>query len=79
MPYLSLTEEEKKAMLGEIGVRSFDELIKDIPVSLRDPKISLPSSLSEPEVQDLISKLGRKNTSTKDALSFLGPGNQWHL
>ncbi|MEI7751718.1 MAG: aminomethyl-transferring glycine dehydrogenase subunit GcvPA [Candidatus Omnitrophota bacterium] len=79
MPYLSLTEEEKKAMLGEIGVRSFDELIKDIPVSLRDPKISLPSSLSEPEVQDLISKLGRKNTSTKDALSFLGAGSYEHF
>jgi len=79
MPYLSLTEEEKKAMLGEIGVRSFDELIKDIPVSLRDPKISLSSSLSEPEVQDLISKLGRKNTSTKDALSFLGAGSYEHF
>ncbi|MFA7255750.1 MAG: aminomethyl-transferring glycine dehydrogenase subunit GcvPA [Candidatus Omnitrophota bacterium] len=79
MPYLSLTEEEKKAMLGSVGVRSFDELISDIPVSLRDPKIDLPSSLSEPEVQALISKLGRKNTSTKDALSFLGAGSYEHF
>jgi glycine dehydrogenase subunit 1 len=79
MPYLSLTEEEKKTMLGEIGVRSFDELIKDIPGSLRNPKIDLPPSLSEPEVQDLISKLGRKNTSTKDALSFLGAGSYEHF
>jgi glycine dehydrogenase subunit 1 len=79
MPYLSLTDDEKKAMLGAIGVRSFDELIRDIPVSLRDPKIALPPSLSEPEVQDLISKLGRKNTSTKDALSFLGAGSYEHF
>lgn len=79
MPYLSLTEEEKKAMLGEIGVRSFDDLIKDIPASLRDPKIVLPPSLSEIEVQELISKLGRKNTSTKDALSFLGGGSYEHF
>ena len=79
MPYLSLTEEEKKSMLGEIGVRSFDELIKDIPVSLRDPKILLSPSLSEPEVQDLISKLGRKNTTTRDALSFLGAGSYEHF
>ncbi len=79
MPYLSLSEEEKEAMLGSVGVRSFDELIKDIPASLRDPKISLPPSLSEPEVQDLISKLGRKNTSTKDALSFLGAGSYEHF
>jgi glycine dehydrogenase subunit 1 len=79
MPYLSLTEDEKKAMLGQVGVRSFDELIKDIPASLRDPKIVLPPSLSEPEVQDLISKLGRKNTSTRDALSFLGAGSYEHF
>jgi glycine dehydrogenase subunit 1 len=79
MPYLSLTEEEKNAMLVEVGVRSFDELIKDIPASLRNPKIDLPPSLSEPEVQDLISKLGRKNTSTKDVLSFLGAGSYEHF
>ena len=79
MPYLSLTEEEKKAILGEIGIRSFDELIQDIPVSLRDPKIDLPPSLSEPEIQDLITRLGRKNTSTKDALSFLGAGSYEHF
>ena len=79
MPYLSLTDEEKKAMLGQIGVRSFDELIKDIPVSLRDPKIALPSSLSEPEIQDLIVKLGRRNTTARDVLSFLGAGSYDHF
>jgi glycine dehydrogenase subunit 1 len=79
MPYLSLTEDEKRTILGEIGVRSFDELIRDIPGSLRDPKIALPSSLTELEIQDLIGKLGRKNTSTKDSLSFLGAGSYEHF
>ena len=79
MPYLSLTEEEKKAMLGEIGVRSFDELIKDIPAALRNPKIDLPPSLTEPEIQDLIKKLGRRNTTTQDVLSFLGAGSYEHF
>lgn len=79
MSYLSLTDEEKKAMLGAIGIRSFDELIRDIPVPLRDPKIDLPPSLSEPEIQDLITKLGRKNISTKDVLSFLGAGSYEHF
>ncbi len=79
MPYLSLTEEEKKSMLDRVGVRSFEELIRDIPVSLRDPQIALPPSLSEPEVQDLISKLGRRNTTTRDALSFLGAGSYEHF
>ena len=79
MPYLSLTDDEKKSLLGEIGVRSFEQLIQDIPVSLRVPKVDLPLSLSEPEIQDLISKLGRKNTTTKDALSFLGAGSYEHF
>ncbi len=79
MPYLSLTEEEKNAMLVEIGVRSFDELIKDIPASLRNPKIALPDGLSEPEVQDLVTQLGRGNTSSRDVLSFLGAGSYEHF
>ena len=79
MPYLSLTDDEKKDLLREIGVRSFDQLIQDSPVSLRDPKINLPLSLSELEIQDLIAKLGRKNTSTKDARSFLGAGSYEHF
>ncbi len=79
MPYLSLTENEKSSILGQIGVRSFDELIKDIPVSLRDPKIALPPALTEIEVQGLIGKLGRQNTSTKDVLSFLGAGSYEHF
>ena len=79
MPYLSLTDVEKKDILKEIGVRSFDDLIKDIPVLLRDPKMVLPPSLSEPEIQDLITHLGRKNTTTQDSLSFLGAGSYEHF
>ncbi len=79
MPYLSLTDDEKKAMLAEIRVGSFDELLKDIPASLRDPKIVLPPSLTEPEIQALITRMGRKNTTTQDALSFLGAGSYEHF
>ncbi len=79
MPYLSITEEDKKNFLNEIGVRSLDELIAAIPASLRHPKISLPGGLSEPEVQSLITRLGQKNTSTKDFLSFLGGGSYEHF
>lgn len=79
MSYLSLTEAEKKSMLERVGASSFDELIKDIPASLRSPKIVLPPALSEPEVQDLVSKIGHKNTTTRDALSFLGAGSYEHF
>lgn len=79
MPYLSLTETEKRSMLDRAGARSFDELIRDIPVSLRDPRIDLPSALSEPELQGLIAKLGHRNTTARDVLSFLGAGSYEHF
>jgi len=79
MPYLSLTEEDKKAFLHQIGVRSFSELIASIPQSLRDPKVSIPEALSEPEVQGLITRLGGLIISTKDFLSFLGAGSYEHF
>lgn len=79
MPYLSLTEEDKKTFLKEIGVRSFEDLIAAIPASLRNPKISIPAALSELEVQTLVTKLGQKNITTKDFLSFLGGGSYEHF
>lgn len=79
MSYLSLTDEDKKTLLREIGVSSVEDLLKDIPASLKKPKISIPPGLSEPEVQDLITQLGRKNITTKDFLSFLGAGSYEHF
>ena len=65
MPYLSLTDEDRGSLLRTIGVRSLEDLIKDIPASLRNARISLPEGLSEPEVRALITRLGRKNTTTQ--------------
>lgn len=79
MPYLSLTAEDKKNLLNEIGVSSIEDLIKNIPASLRNPKISLPAGLSEPELQEWIARLGRKNSTTRDYLSFLGAGSYDHF
>ena len=79
MPYLSLTDEDKKSILQILGVRSLEDLIRGIPASLRNAKISLPEGLSEPEVQTLITQRGRKNTTTKDFLSFLGAGSYEHF
>ena len=47
-PYLPNTEQEIKAMLDTIGVKSTDELFEDIPASLRlSRKLNLSDSLSE--------------------------------
>lgn len=79
MHYLSLTDEDRKSILREIGVRSLEDLLKQIPASLRDPKISLPPALSELEVQKLVDRLGDRNVTAKDRLSFLGGGSYEHF
>lgn len=79
MPYLSLTDEDRNCLLQTIGVRSFEELLGDIPKSLRSVKLNLAEGLSEPEVQALVQRLGKRNTTSRDALSFLGAGSYEHF
>ncbi len=79
MPYLPLTDTERQEILRTLGVQSFDALLTDIPEKLKNPKINLPEGLGEMEVQSLISQVGAKNTTTKDALSFLGAGSYEHF
>ncbi len=66
-------------MLKEIGVSSFEDLLKGVPRELRNPKIDLPDGLSELEIQSLLSKLGAKNAHSKTHLSFLGGGSYEHF
>ncbi len=79
MHYLPLTPDDRKVLLKEIGVDSFDRLIAGIPNSLKNPKISLETGLSEVELQALIADLGSKNRTTKECLSFLGGGSYDHF
>lgn len=75
MHYLSLTDDDRQQLLREIGVHSFEDLLKPVPQALRNPEIALPPGLSELEVQRLIDRLSEKNVTTKDFLSFLGGGS----
>ena len=60
-------------MLERIGVDSLDALFKDLPASLRDPTISLPPALSEPELIALLSERAADNAAPSRP-SFLGAG-----
>ncbi len=72
MPYLPNTPADIEAMLQKIGVRSFEELVSDIPPELRSQaEIKLPAGLSELQVRDRIESLARENMP---AISFLGGG-----
>lgn len=79
MQYHPLTEEDKKNILCDIGVSSFEDLLNSIPLSLRHPKLNIASGLSEMEVENLALSLGAKNKTTKDVLSFLGGGSYDHF
>ncbi|HTL47929.1 MAG TPA: aminomethyl-transferring glycine dehydrogenase subunit GcvPA [Verrucomicrobiae bacterium] len=79
MHYLPLTEEDKRKMLEEIGVSSFEDLLKGIPAALRDPELRIGEALSEFDIQNLMKTLGKKNKSAADVLSFLGGGSYEHF
>ena len=74
-PYLPNTEQEIKAMLDTIGVKSTDELFEDIPASLKlSRKLNLSDSLPEFEIRKHFKELASKNISIEDKVCFLGAG-----
>lgn len=75
MSYVPNTELEQEAMLHEIGVNRFEELIDAIPHSIRQiEKFELFPALSEFEVVTLLQKYSQKNLNSSDYVSFMGGG-----
>jgi glycine dehydrogenase subunit 1 len=79
MDYIPNTEADLQAMLDEIGVKSFDDLIASIPPSLRVPTLNLPAPLSEMELARELNRIASCNVSLDQALSFLGAGAYEHF
>ena len=80
MPFISNTDEQRKQMLEEIGVDSFEDLLKGIPEDLliRKP-LNLDEPLSEFEVTKKIKELATRNKNTTEVVSFLGAGIYDHF
>ncbi|HKC20584.1 MAG TPA: aminomethyl-transferring glycine dehydrogenase subunit GcvPA [Candidatus Dormibacteraeota bacterium] len=74
MPYLVHSPEDRAAMLETIGVRSIDDLLVDIPQSLRLEDLQLPNGLSELETMAQVSALAARNKVYPDRLTFRGGG-----
>jgi glycine dehydrogenase subunit 1 len=71
--YLSLTDADREAMLGAIGVGSVDELFRDIPAGMRfRGELDVPPALPEAELTRHLEELAAKNVV--DDVSFLGAG-----
>ena len=66
-------------MLGAIGVDSLDDLIGDIPVEHRHPRLNLDAGLSEQELSGVFAAIAAENASSVNGyISFLGAGAYRH-
>lgn len=66
----------KAAMLAAVGASSVEDFYADIPASIRLKRpLDLPAAIeSEAELVRHVERLLARNTSTREALSFLGAG-----
>jgi glycine cleavage system P protein (glycine dehydrogenase) subunit 1 len=73
LSYLSLTDADREAMLGAIGVQTVEELFRDIPAGVHfDRELAVPPALTEVELQRHLEELASKNVV--DEVCFLGAG-----
>lgn len=80
MAFVPNTDQERQEMLERIGVKSFDELIKAIPESIRLKKdLDLPPRLSEYEVVKLMNDYASKNITAATHVCFMGGGSYDHF
>jgi glycine dehydrogenase subunit 1 len=74
LPYLVHSPEDRAAMLETLGARSINDLLVDIPQSLRIDSLQLPEGLSEMETMAQVSALAARNRVFPDRLTFRGGG-----
>lgn len=72
MNYVPHTDKDRSEMLKTIGVKSIDDLFRDIKPELRPKSFDIPEGRSEFEVCRYIKKLADKNAT--DLINFVGAG-----
>jgi glycine dehydrogenase subunit 1 len=77
MSYIPHTQEQENEMLKAIGLKSKEELFKDIKPELQAKSFNLPGGLSEFEVLEHIRKLASKNQG--ELVNFIGAGFYDHF
>src|ERR1700676_4956956 len=79
MRYLPLTEPDRRAMLGAIGVPSVDSLFRDVPAAARlAGPVDLPRAMGELEVERSLGRMAAKNVSAGSVPFFIGAGVYRH-
>ncbi len=78
MRYLPLSEADRRQMLSVIGAKSVDDLYGDVPKSVLNPKIDLPTHKGELEVERLMGAMAAKNRAAGAGPFFVGCGAYKH-
>jgi glycine dehydrogenase subunit 1 len=79
MVYTPNTEAQRKEMLESIGLSSVSDLYREVPASVLDPKIDLPTPLPEPELVAEMRRLSELNADAAHYATFLGAGSYNHF
>jgi Glycine cleavage system protein P (pyridoxal-binding), N-terminal domain len=80
MKYIPNTREQLEEMLKTIGVSSFEELIKDIPESLRfKGDLNIKGPLSEDELISYIRSIEKENADFASLKPLVGAGSYKHF
>jgi glycine dehydrogenase subunit 1 len=79
MPYIPHSDDDRRAMLAAIGVRSVEDLFKDVPEHVRFPSLNLPPAVSEIEARWELGSLAGANFAVADGPCFLGAGAYHHF
>ena len=79
MTYIPISPKERDAMLATIGVKTLDDLFKDVPAKHRFPKLNMPPALTEMEAAAELADIAASNENVHgDLISFLGAGAYNH-
>ncbi len=76
--FIPHTDPERAEMLQTIGIKSLEELFKDVPEANRFPKLNLPPALSEMEAMAQVTGLSMANEHARELICFLGAGAYHH-
>ncbi len=78
MTYIPTSPAEREAMLEVIGVKTIEDLFKDVPARHRFPDLTLPPAVTEMEAAVDLGELASGNETTRDLVCFLGAGAYNH-
>lgn len=74
MQYISNSPQTQEELLKTIGVRSFEDLIRNIPAAIRIGRLNIAEGLSELELVRSLDEMGSVNRNFKHFIPYLGGG-----